>query len=455
MRTFILSYKNFAESIPGIRQVLPPDHFVFSEQVPESYLSDNQDISTIFDKIFVLIASPVECHLFSGLFSYAGYDKPKKISRKELIDLQTSLRETYDIRSVKTWVEKSILTPFGINIFQVAFPSGGIKTFQREGYDLIFIRVGPEWADIYKPILELSGFGKERNLTTAEAIQDLSDGTQVGDLSTFPYSFLRESMDPQSFPNVNGLDLKNLFLSKFCDYGQTFPAHILESNMQTISKAFPNYVRKELYYGNVWFVDVPRTSSSSIKVELHKNFGLIFGKKNLTEQSFISTQIIPNHIPAKFMRRALGGKIWDSLFTFSIIRNPWDRMVSMYHYRKIQVKNIPEDMTFSEYIYLLNKDRGTGLFKYHGYYFSNADYLLDDHGEILVSYVGRYENRESDMKKIAEFTGIHDIGKIFTQKSRENSESYRQYYNAESRDIVADLFRKDLDLFGYTFDSHG
>lgn len=461
MPSIILSYKNFAKFIPGVIHALPSDRFVFLEEIPgEDNRADQQDQQVgqkSGGRIIVLIASPVECHLFAAYFTFPGFYTSGEICKNDLEMAQKKLCESFNPGLVKEWAETNIRIPFGIDIFQVSFPPDGIIRYQREGFELIFLRVGPEITDIHRNIWELTDYSQVGDQLAKATFPDVDtdQSTPVGGLICFPFSFLKEALDPTLFPRVKGWDHENLFLSKFCDYEQTYPVNHLSNNMKSIKMAFPNYVRKELFFGKVWFVDIPRTSSSSIKVELEKRYGLIFGKKNLTDQAFVSNQIIPNHIPAKFMRKMLGGDIWDHLFTFSFVRNPWDRMVSMYNYRKKLARNIPENMTFSEYIRLLYKDRGTGLFQYHGHYFSNADYLVGDDDEILVSFVGRYENRENDIKTIVEYTGIQDIGKISTQKSRETADPYCHYYNDESREIVADLFSRDLDIFGYTFEYHG
>ena len=61
-----------------------------------------------------------------------------------------------------------------------------------------------------------------------------------------------------------------------------------------------------------WFVDIPRTSSSSIKVELGNAYGAPYGKANLIESQFSTKQTIPDHVPAVYMRTHLGVESWNS-----------------------------------------------------------------------------------------------------------------------------------------------
>ncbi|MDB4307995.1 sulfotransferase family protein [Gammaproteobacteria bacterium] len=203
-----------------------------------------------------------------------------------------------------------------------------------------------------------------------------------------------------------------------------------------------------------WFVDIPRTSSSSIKVELGKAYGPPYGKSNLIESEFSTKQTIPDHIPAIYMRKHLGLESWNGLYTFTFVRNPWDRMVSMYFYRLLK-GHYSEDLTFKEYILQL-KSLADGhqsvLFNYYAFYLGCCDYIFD--GETsLVSYIGRYENRENDIQKISSYLKCADLGKVCLQRSTNKSMHYSYYYDDETEDIVRRLYRKDIERFDYKFES--
>lgn len=77
-----------------------------------------------------------------------------------------------------------------------------------------------------------------------------------------------------------------------------------------------------------WFVDIPRTSSSSIKIELAHMYGKAYSKINLLERNLIDKKYtldkspFKNHLTAIEMKRILGEKIWDEIFTFTLVRNP-------------------------------------------------------------------------------------------------------------------------------------
>jgi hypothetical protein len=200
-----------------------------------------------------------------------------------------------------------------------------------------------------------------------------------------------------------------------------------------------------------WFVDIPRTSSSSIRIELGKQFGEAYGKSNLLEQKYSMNQIFPDHLPAKEMINILGEDNWKKIITFSIVRNPWSRIFSLYNYRK-EKKNIPVEWTFSDYVKKLERaEPFDTFFKYHGFRFGSSDFLTNERGEILVNHVLKYEKRCEDLKSLSNILGFELSGKIKTQYSICKDYNYSHYYNWKTKRIIERLYSMDIELFHYSF----
>jgi len=214
-----------------------------------------------------------------------------------------------------------------------------------------------------------------------------------------------------------------------------------------------NEVLSQIRSNGFWFIDIPRTSSSSIKVELGREFGFPYGKSNLTDTEFSTSQVIPDHLPAKYMRNYLGSEVWDGLYTFTFVRNPWDRMVSMYFYRLLK-GHYSEDLTFLDYIKQLKSladGHRPALFANYVFYLGCSDYIFDGDNS-LVSYIGRYENRESDIQKVSAAIKCPELGKLFIQKSTADKEHYSYYYDEETKEIVGNVYSNDIKRFGYGFE---
>ncbi len=209
---------------------------------------------------------------------------------------------------------------------------------------------------------------------------------------------------------------------------------------------------RQIRRAGVWYIDIPRTSSSSIKAELQQSFGNAYGKSDINEHAYnISQQILPNHLTAREMRDRLNPVVWERLFTFAFIRNPWDRLLSLYHYRsaagEIQVQSF---QSYLELFFESASESDASPYHYHGHYYQCVDYIMDENGQLMVDYVGRYENRVSDLKQLKSINPKLDLGKLHLNKS-DRATSYREHYNHQSQALVATIAKRDIEAFGYEF----
>ena len=153
--------------------------------------------------------------------------------------------------------------------------------------------------------------------------------------------------------------------------------------------------------------------------------------------------IATQHLNACELRLAFGDNKWRDYFTFSFVRNPWDRMVTYY----LTHPKINQAMTFKEFA--LNDD---GFYDFDRMYSPCFDWLADDTGELLpIDFIGRFENLEQDFSNVCDHLNI-DATLAHANKTK-NKRSYETYYDEESMAAIARRFESDIDQFGYTFGS--
>lgn len=158
-----------------------------------------------------------------------------------------------------------------------------------------------------------------------------------------------------------------------------------------------------------WYVDVSRTSSTSLKAELGVRFGEAYGKIK-AEGNSSTPQLIDDHVTAQSMRAMLGKDAWDRIYTFSIVRNPWDRVASLFGYCNATSK-LPTSWTFAEYVErLVSADDRSPYFRFHGLRYGATDFLTDDACTIIVDDVVKYENRAEELKAVAAKLGVSSLG---------------------------------------------
>ena len=71
--------------------------------------------------------------------------------------------------------------------------------------------------------------------------------------------------------------------------------------------------------------------------------------------------------------------------------------------------------------------------------------------EIEVDYVGYFENIESDYEHIQSRLNIEK--KLGIKNANRTGYDYRHYYNERSKAIVEEVYREDIELLGYDFES--
>jgi hypothetical protein len=76
------------------------------------------------------------------------------------------------------------------------------------------------------------------------------------------------------------------------------------------------------------------------------------------------------------------------------------------------------------------------------------DFVTDSEGEMIVDFVGRYENLSKDFLKVCKILNINASLPHINKSSHMN---YRSYYSAKTRSLVEENFSEDIELFGYTF----
>lgn len=205
-----------------------------------------------------------------------------------------------------------------------------------------------------------------------------------------------------------------------------------------------------------WFIDIPRTGSSSIRAELGRLYGPPYVKGNIADPEFYGkTGAIVDHLPAVDMIALMGPEAWARLFTFSFVRNPWDRVHSIYQYRRKIERDLPPDMPYTAYVRELARQKALPPQKrewYEGFVRSSCDYLTDAKGTLLVNAVVLYEEREEGIRRINERLQKPLTGDLRLMGTNHAATPYHTFYDDETRGIIADLYADDIRAFGYSFE---
>ena len=172
----------------------------------------------------------------------------------------------------------------------------------------------------------------------------------------------------------------------------------------------------------------------------------------------------------------------SNYFKFAFVRNPWDRAVSLKYHLIYSQKY--REMEFSKYIPSMHFKAQPTFYQFCEKNYENLD------------FIGKYENLEEDFKNVCNIIGLEKMKKLHHLNKRDNEEKekrlikslerrksltkdekeivnlekkinesrerkrikknieprdYREYYDDETRQIVAEKYAKDIEYFNYKF----
>jgi hypothetical protein len=173
------------------------------------------------------------------------------------------------------------------------------------------------------------------------------------------------------------------------------------------------------------------------------------------------SRLTGHRIGAKFPRHAkliaaqemLPRALFEGLFKFAFIRNPWDLQVSSYHHiRRERPDVITHIDGFEAFLrWKFDPERPP---QYHADMSveRQSDYLVGLHGENLIDYVGRYEYLAEDFREACRRIGIACPSLPHARQAKDRKRDYRAYYTDQTAQLVADWYRADIERFDYRFD---
>jgi chondroitin 4-sulfotransferase 11 len=202
-------------------------------------------------------------------------------------------------------------------------------------------------------------------------------------------------------------------------------------------------------------VHIPRTGGTSIEHAL----GMFHDWKIENRTALFGLIRSPDLLEAvsvsRFLQHATAREVLALLppecagyFSFAFVRNPWDRMVSVFCHQDPHLAmqaaaagvDLPS-LTFGQFL-----DAARSLA--HVHLLPQVQFIHDERGTCLVDFLGRFERLAQDFALIKERLGIDaDLA----CHNRSSHEDYRSYYDNHSRRLVEEMYREDIEAFGYEF----
>lgn len=224
----------------------------------------------------------------------------------------------------------------------------------------------------------------------------------------------------------------------------------------------------------VIFVHCPRTSGTSIRRALLKGEDPndpenLQSPGNLKPGLFWRNQ---KHAYASMIKENVPQEVWETRFKFSIVRNPWDRMVSLYGlFRKKHLgnkykinkfilsirdlphlKNMAERKEFQEYALGLNFKDWINFCNVYGW--NNCLYLGQETPLTRIPQCRWFDGLDKvfkfeDRKEIDDFLKSIGCPISVPENASDDRRDWREYYDQDSYTLVESYFREDIERFNY------
>lgn len=148
-------------------------------------------------------------------------------------------------------------------------------------------------------------------------------------------------------------------------------------------------------------------------------------------KSLFGSCIDYEHLPAISVKSRVQNEVWNSYFKFCFERDPINKIISHFKHR---TRAYNPNLLWEDY---MSKED----FPY------NYPFYTDFSGNIIVDYIGKYENIDAEMEYICNRIGIpyHGLPKKNISKDRDRTD-YKDFYNTKQRSEVEKKFIREVDI---------
>ncbi len=150
-----------------------------------------------------------------------------------------------------------------------------------------------------------------------------------------------------------------------------------------------------------------------------------------------------NHMSAEALREMVGPETWSSYFKFCVIRNPFDKIVSAFHWKHRETDT--QEMNQTALV-----QRFRAWVQAGGTVLDRGQYTVD--GELCLDAYIRYESLEPDLQGICQRLNLPwEPERLPRLKSglRPTGLTLREYYDRATAERIRRDFAFEFEHFGY------
>ena len=150
------------------------------------------------------------------------------------------------------------------------------------------------------------------------------------------------------------------------------------------------------------------------------------------------------HITTEDARVIFGAWGFQRFFKFCIVRNPWDRLVSAYHYLKTHPTSsavpLAQTHSFQDFIGFIPQLIEEVHLR------PQSSFVAEGDGRLVVDYVGKFEQLEESFGEICARLGISTT---LPHVNPSPHPDFRGCYTRQMWEQVKTIYWRDVKMFGY------
>ena len=163
------------------------------------------------------------------------------------------------------------------------------------------------------------------------------------------------------------------------------------------------------------------------------------------------------HLKACQLQEKIGDQVFNDYFKFTFVRNPFSKCLSEYFWEKTYLN---ESLNFNDWVKfklgdLINQSENNIIMMRQKHNLEQYKFIYDTSDNCLVDFIGRFENLQEDFNIVCDKIGIPRQKLPHKNKTKHQNKSnykhYTEYYDDETRQIVAEKYARDIEYFGYKF----
>lgn len=216
-------------------------------------------------------------------------------------------------------------------------------------------------------------------------------------------------------------------------------------------------------------IDIPKTGTRSLRTTLVE-YGIItyIGGETLIKETSELKRIAAEsvncrmpmiffrqHAPALSVRYNLNrlGYNWDDYYSYTVVRNPWDRYLSLFNWlvsrAKKNKKKLPgfeDEKKYKDEFCKLIKSSHTKRSSWD----SQDKYILDNNGESLVDKIADFDNLQEEFDGLCQTVGL-EKKKLYHLNKNQEKFTKENLFNQETIDYIYEKEKYVIDMMSYSF----